>query len=213
MSVSSLSILPRQTLDEEARAEVDVLNSRLDKTTQLTRKIQTCLGRLEASGHSVNEVAGPLSGETRRLQLLENNVDAVLSAIGRLRHPADSKDDEELIIRAGPDKAGLSNYLASIKRLGKAFADMQASNLRANQQSLTELVHLIKSGNTQLEFYFDKLLRGETPPSIEPLHYITKEMAFPPLSRDKTSRLSVICSYLASAQQGYETSPAKCQHG
>lgn len=60
----------RQTADEEARAEVDVLNSRLEKTTQLTKKIQACLGRLEATGKSVRDVAGPLSGETKKLQVL-----------------------------------------------------------------------------------------------------------------------------------------------
>ena len=57
-------------VDEEARAEVDVLNSRLEKTTQLTKKIQSCLGRLEASGKSVREVSGPLNGETKKLQVL-----------------------------------------------------------------------------------------------------------------------------------------------
>lgn len=56
--------------DEEARAEVDVLNSRLEKTTQLTKKIQSCLGRLDTTGKSVHDVAGPLNGETRRLQTL-----------------------------------------------------------------------------------------------------------------------------------------------
>jgi len=56
--------------DEEARAEVDVLNSRLEKTTQLTKKIQACMGRLEATGKSVREVAGPLNGETKKLQVL-----------------------------------------------------------------------------------------------------------------------------------------------
>ena len=61
------------TIDEEARAEVDVLNSRLEKTTQLTKKIQACIGRLDASGQSVRDVAGPLSGETKRLQLLGNS--------------------------------------------------------------------------------------------------------------------------------------------
>lgn len=57
-------------IDEEARAEVDVLNSRLEKTTQLTKKIQASLSRLETSGQSVRDVAGPLNGETRRLQAL-----------------------------------------------------------------------------------------------------------------------------------------------
>lgn len=63
----------RHAADEEARAEVDVLNSRLEKTAQLTKKIQSCLGRLEATGKSVREVSGPLNGETKRLQLLGNS--------------------------------------------------------------------------------------------------------------------------------------------
>lgn len=63
----------RHAADEEARAEVDVLNSRLEKTAQLTKKIQASLGRLEATGRSVREVSGPLNGETQKLQLLGNS--------------------------------------------------------------------------------------------------------------------------------------------
>lgn len=63
----------RVAADEEARAEVDVLNSRLEKTAQLTKKIQACLGRLEDSGKSVRDVTGPLGGETRRLQTLTHS--------------------------------------------------------------------------------------------------------------------------------------------
>lgn len=63
----------RHAADEEARAEVDVLNSRLEKTIQLNKKIQTCLGRLEATGKSVRDVSGPLNGETKRLQVLGNS--------------------------------------------------------------------------------------------------------------------------------------------
>jgi hypothetical protein len=68
-----LSSTGPQAMDEEARAEVDVLNSRLDKTSQLTKKIQASLNRLEANGQSVRDVAGPLSGETKRLQVLGNS--------------------------------------------------------------------------------------------------------------------------------------------
>lgn len=70
MAVGLASTVSLNALDEEARAEVDVLNSRLDKTTQLTKKIQACLARLESTGQSVRDVAGPLNGETRRLQVL-----------------------------------------------------------------------------------------------------------------------------------------------
>ncbi|KAI1393971.1 Cullin repeat-like-containing domain protein [Hypoxylon trugodes] len=187
----------RHAADEEARAEVDVLNSRLEKTTQLTKKIQACLGRLEATGKSVRDVSGPLNGETKTLQTLGNNIEAVIGAIERLRQPADSKSDEEAIIRQGPEKAGLSNYLNSIKRLNKAFTDMKASNLRANQQTMADLQRLIKSGNTQLENSFDKMLRAETPRSIEPLQYTTKNTPFPLLTQDKISRLSLMNSYVA----------------
>lgn len=65
-----LAPVSHNAADEEARAEVDVLNSRLEKTTQLTKKIQACLGRLEATGNSVRDVTGPLNTETRRLQVL-----------------------------------------------------------------------------------------------------------------------------------------------
>ncbi|KAF4513002.1 hypothetical protein G6O67_000325 [Ophiocordyceps sinensis] len=194
-------------VDEEARAEVDVLNSRLEKTTQLTKKIQSCLGHLEASGQSVGEVAGPLSGETKRLQLLGNNVDAVLAAIERLRQPADSKDNEEQIVRVGPEKAGFSNYLACLKRLNRSYNDMQASNLRANQHTMADLIRLITAANSQLESYFQKQLRGETPLSIEPLHFITKDKSFPVLPQDTTSRLGLVYAYLSSSKlhRGHES--------
>lgn len=65
-----LATKSHQAVDEEARAEVDVLNSRLDKTAQLTKKIQASLGRLETTSQNVQDVAGPLNGEARRLQVL-----------------------------------------------------------------------------------------------------------------------------------------------
>lgn len=60
----------RQAADEEARAEVDVLKSRLEKTSQLTKKIQASLGRLDATGKGVQEAIGPIYGNTQKLQIL-----------------------------------------------------------------------------------------------------------------------------------------------
>jgi exocyst complex component 7 len=125
------------------------------------------------------------------------DIDNVLAAIERLRSPADSKNDEEQIIRMGPDKAGLSNYLASLKRLNRALQDMNASNLRSTQQTVSDLQRLIKTGNTQLEGHYDKLLRGETPRQVEPLHFITKSKPFPVLSQEKVTRLGVINAYFS----------------
>lgn len=73
MMAVGLAPKTHQAVDEEARAEVDVLNSRLDRTTQLTKKIQSSLSRLETTSQNVRDVAGPLNGETRRLQVLGNS--------------------------------------------------------------------------------------------------------------------------------------------
>lgn len=101
----------------------------------------------------------------------------------------------------GPDKAGLNQYLGSIKRLNMALSNMKASNLRSTQQTIADLQRLVKSGNTALENHFDRLLRQETPRSVEPLHYITKNQPFPVLSQEKISRLGLVNSYVAGVNR------------
>jgi exocyst complex component 7 len=66
----ALTVSPLHAADEEAQAEVEVLNSRLEKTSQLTRKIQASLTRLETSGRSVQEAIGPIYNNTQKLQVL-----------------------------------------------------------------------------------------------------------------------------------------------
>jgi exocyst complex protein 7 len=61
--------LGSKAADEEARAEVEVLNSRLEKTSQLSKKIQASLSRLETNGKSMQEAIGPLYGDTQKLQV------------------------------------------------------------------------------------------------------------------------------------------------
>lgn len=113
----------------------------------------------------------------------------------------------------GPEKAGLTSYISSLRRLRKTLASMKSSNLRSTQDTVADLQRLIKSGNTQLEAYFDKLLRSDTPRSIEPLHYTTKNEAFPVLSEDKNSKLGVLNDYISGAHKesgvGDESSAAK----
>ncbi|CAK7269230.1 exocyst complex component exo70 [Sporothrix epigloea] len=198
-SGTSASLGQRHAAEEEARAEVDVLSSRLEKTSQLTKKIEACLNRLDATGKSVHEVAGPLSSETKRLQTLGNNIESVIAAIERLRQPAENKNEEEQIIRVGPEKAGLPKYLSSVQRLERSLNEMRASNIRSTQQTIGDLHRLIMSANAQLEGYFDQLLRAETPRDIEPLHFVTKNKPFPSLSQDTTSRLGLINAHLTSS--------------
>ena len=72
LASSNMALGPasRHAADEEARAEVDVLQSRLEKTSQLTKKIQASLTRLESNGRSVQDAIGPIYGNTQKLQVL-----------------------------------------------------------------------------------------------------------------------------------------------
>lgn len=126
---------------------------------------------------------------------------------------ADSKNDEEKIIRMGPEKAGLTQYINSLKRLYKTLNAMKTSNLRSTQETVAEVQRLIKSGNTQIEAYYDKVLRNDTPRSIEPLRYTTKNEPFPVLSEDTNSKLGYLNDHLSRAHKesglGQESPSAK----
>ncbi|KAG9241978.1 Cullin repeat-like-containing domain protein [Calycina marina] len=190
--------------DEEARAEVEVLNSRLEKTRQLNKKIQASLNRLETNGKSMQEAIGPIYQNTKRLQALGNNLEEVLAAIERMRQPSDVKSNEEAIIKKGPARAGLSAFLSSVKRVNVALIELKRTNLRSNQATVADLQRLVTSGSVQLESYYETILKDNVRP-VETLHYITHNKPFPVLDQNKTTRLGLITSHLAwSARQvGY----------
>jgi exocyst complex component 7 len=78
------------------------------------------------------------------------------------------------------------------------LGELRATNLKANQQAAADLKRLLQFGNQQLETTFERILREDAGP-IEPLHYITKEMPFPLLNQDKTTRLGLMNSFIAAA--------------
>lgn len=105
--------------------------------------------------------------------------------------PGQDKGKEERIIRAGfvvfietvkdtyaywgysPAKVGLTEYMASLKRVDRALSQMTATNLRANQQAIGDFNELLSEGSTNLQGLFRSSLLEFAKP-VEPLHYITK---------------------------------------
>ncbi|KAF2456077.1 Cullin repeat-like-containing domain protein [Lineolata rhizophorae] len=208
-------VAPRKTAFAEESAEVEVLFANMEKLKGLTKKIQGSLNRLETSGKTVEDAIGPIYGNTQRLQTTNSNVDKIIDAIDRIRAPVDQRNREERIIRAGyvvfrissspdvhhqssPQKSGLNEYIASLDRTTQALADLKQSNLRSNQQAISELQSLLKLGTRQLEDVSREFLREESRP-IEPLHYITKQLPFPALPQDKISRLRLINNYISAS--------------
>lgn len=183
-------------MDEEA-AEVEVLQSKLAKTADLTNKISLSLSKLTASATNVEEAVKPIYAKTTNLTVLSANIDAAIAAIDKIRKPLDVVTNEEATIRAGPQKTGLTEYLASLKRTNEGLLHIKATNLRSQQTAVTQITTLLKTGSLELENLFRQTLADESSP-VEPLHYITKDLPFPTFSSKTLNILAVLHEFLSS---------------
>ncbi|GAB7359120.1 hypothetical protein MBLNU230_g5188t1 [Neophaeotheca triangularis] len=191
-------LAPRRAAFAEESAEVEVLYANLEKMKSLTKKIQGSMTRLDVSGRTVQEAIGPIYGNTQRLQTTSSNVDKILEAIEKVREPLDMRNKEERILRSRPDRVGLNEYISSIDRTNQALKDLKSTNMRSNQQAITELQGLLSSGAQSLEGVFRDMLRQDSQP-IEPLQQITRGAEFPRLSSGKSGQLRTINQHISQS--------------
>ncbi|KAH8149655.1 uncharacterized protein LAJ45_06286 [Morchella importuna] len=182
---------------DELSAEVEVLESKLLKTADLTTKISLSLKKLSASAQNVEQAVKPIYSKTQSLTALAGNIDDAIAAIDKIRQPADVVSQEEGVIRRGPKATGLTEYLAALKRINEAMGTLKKSNLRSSQKAVGQMTGLLKAGSLQLEDLFRQALAEESK-SVEPLHYITKELPFPTFSSEKVNMLAVLNDFLSS---------------
>lgn len=189
---------PTATTLTEETAEVQVLLASLSKTQDLTKRIGASLARMQFSSDYIKDAIAPVAHNTRQLQATGYNIDKINQCIEKLRQPLDSKNKEESIIRAGPQASGLQQYLSALRRIDRALSELSSSNLRSNQQAITDYQSLLSTGVAQLlELYRSALVEDEFP--IEPVHYLTKQLKFPTFSQEKAQHLSEIANAIVSA--------------
>ncbi|KAL8829224.1 MAG: hypothetical protein Q9170_006268 [Blastenia crenularia] len=187
----------RDAAHVEESAEVEVLIAEAAKLDGISRQIRASLGRLEGGSRLVKNAAKPVYSNTQGLQVMNDNIDKILDAIDKMLGPSEDKGREERIIRADPDRVGLPDYLASLKRIDRALCQMSSTNLRINQQAIGDFNELLAEGNNQLQALFRSTLAENVQP-VEPLHYITKDLPFPVLPLERASKLGTIDSFLSS---------------
>ena len=181
----------------EERAEVEVLFAEAAKSENLSKRIKASMARLESGAHVVKEAIGPVFTNTRELQTVNRNVDSILEFIEKLLAASDDKGREEQIIKEGPGAVGLTEYLASLKRIDRTLSQMSASNLRVNQQAIGDYNELLSKGNNSLQGLFNALLTEDIRP-VEPLHYITKQIPFPTIPPETVLKLKPIVTFISS---------------
>ncbi|KAI4236149.1 MAG: hypothetical protein LQ349_002736 [Xanthoria aureola] len=182
----------------EERAEVEVLFAEAAKLDTISRKIKASSARLDDRGHLSKHAVEPVYSNTRSLQTMNGNIDKILDAIDKMLGPSEDKAREERIIRAGPDPKGITDYLASLKRIDRALSQMSSTNLRVNQQAIGDFNELLSEGSSHLQALYRSILDDELQP-VEPLNYLVKKKPFPVLEQEKASKLGLIDSFLSSS--------------
>ncbi|KAL8832574.1 MAG: hypothetical protein Q9191_000198 [Dirinaria sp. TL-2023a] len=157
----------------EESAEVEVLFAEAAKFDGISKRIKASLGRLESGGQVVEDAMGPVYSNTQDLQTMNGNIDKILAAIDKMLVQTEDKGREEKIIRSGPKKVGLNEYLGSLKRVDRTLSQLTTTNLRVNQQAIGDYNELLAEGSQQLQDMFRSMLSEKVQP-VEPLHFITK---------------------------------------
>jgi len=181
----------------EQRAEVEVLFAEAAKSENLSKRIKASMTRLESGAHVVKEAIGPVFTNTQELQTINRNVDNIMDFIEKLLNASDDKGREERIIKNGPGAVGLTEYLASLKRIDRTLSQMSASNIRANQHAIGDFNELLSEGNVNLQNFFRSLLTEDVRP-VEPLYYITKQIPFPTIPPETVSKLKSIDTFISA---------------
>ncbi|KAK6391774.1 hypothetical protein LTR65_004268 [Meristemomyces frigidus] len=197
-----MMVAPRRGVYAEEAAEVEVLNANVDKLKSLRKKIGASLARLEESGRTVQEAIGPVYGNTQRLQTMNTNIERIQEVIEKFKAPLEQRDREERILRSRPDRVGLQEYMSSIDRTSLALRNLKTTNIKSNQQAVSDLSGLLQVGIQNLEDVFRDILRQESQP-IEPLKQLTTKTEFPRLSSNKSGQLRTVNQHIsAHASQG-----------
>lgn len=71
----------------------------------------------------------------------------------------------------------LQDYIASLGRTSQSLAELQRTNMRANQQAIANMSALLKRGLKELEDAFRDILMDSCRQTVVPLEYVMKSAA------------------------------------
>ena len=184
----------------EESAEVEVLLAQARKHDELGRKIKASMARITDIGSSLQAAVGPVYNDTQYLQTTTQNADRMLQAINKMQTPLEGKADEEKIVREGPERVGLPNYLACLRRIEGRYDQLNRSNVRVNQDAAREMSQLLTFGAKRIQELFEDTLKSVSE-KVEPLQFITRNRPFPVFEQGTIAKLAELQTFLASAQR------------
>ena len=183
--------------DAEDRASVEYLKAMANKFEDIRSRMTASMVRMEGIGQDLEVAAGPVYNETRHLQTTTQNADRMLEAINKMQSPLEGRAEDEAIIRQGPERIGVPNYLTCLRRVQGKHDQLSRSPVRVNQEAAESLSELLVFGASKLQNVFEAKLKAISRP-VEPLQFITRNHPFPALNPGDRSELVELRTFLAS---------------
>lgn len=163
-------------LDKE-RANLDLLKERIDKSSQITKNIDTILNTFEQRLLRLEDTILPVYNETENLQKSQHCIEETLEKLDNVISYYEVSGKVEDIIERGPGVGAgtdLDMYIESMEQLAKAREYFGRHIPRSVE--LENVLALHKSGADQLHSEFKSLLDRHTKPllPVALLNYMQK---------------------------------------
>lgn len=178
-------------IDEE-RADLEVLQDNLAKTTRLSDRMGEILTAFDARLEQLDRAVRKINASGEGLKRVQGNVDETIRAIERTRQYYNIPFEEEERIRRGPlnDPAG---YLRSLARIDHGIQSMRDDRLEASRKIASRMQALQQDGNKQIAEHVDRAVRDNSR-QIEPLPFVLKDQSLPAIPTDQVDFLAQVAS-------------------
>ncbi|KAJ3644435.1 hypothetical protein Zmor_022168 [Zophobas morio] len=151
---------------EKEKANLSLLTERLQKSSQITKGIDTILNTFEERLSRLQDTILPVYNDTENLQKSQQNIDRTLVLLDNVISYYNVSSEVESVIEKGPGEGGieLEEYLHSLNRLAKA----QNYFIKQNPQSveLENVRTLFDKGSDKLNSEFKTILDKYNTPML-----------------------------------------------
>ncbi|KAF9927380.1 exocyst complex component exo70 [Linnemannia zychae] len=150
-------------LDEEA-AELEGLETNLDKTNTVSTKMVNILNSFDTRLASLETSVLPIHESTQSLTRLAGNMNQTVEALEAILSYFDLASREEAVVSRPLGDQDLQAYLQSIGRIREALRALSCVNLKAGDRVVQQLRRSLKIAAGQLDDLFKKLLSQNSQP-------------------------------------------------
>jgi ABC-type transporter Mla subunit MlaD len=152
---------------DTANADLQLLTTNLAKSRQISLRAGLLLSAFDNRLSGLEKTVSSIHADTRPVQRVHGNLQAILAAVDGLLSHSDSLDKEERAIAKGPRMNNLEGYKDAIARLIDSFEQTKrTAGHRDSDALLKRLNNAIENGAQQLAQVLLGWVREASPPDL-----------------------------------------------